>query len=367
LLLPEFDLFSQRQREAEAKAKETAMRVEAQRLDELVKPLRELSLEDNADLASIAGEVERISEQLKSGELSEKQAFAKLTNLTDRVQEQREKLSAKSATPDLSNDISKYDFSKELAENIQKGDFSEAQKKAESLMEKALSEKTTPAEKEKAAQELANLAKMLGEMNPELAQALSELASALKMNDLNAAKDALKNVKLSMEELKKLTEQLKKLSECQGKLGACKNKMYCSNCKGMCKGTGACLSMYAASTGGLKAGYGQGNRVGDPPNLEAKADPTLVSGEVTKGKILATIMQRAAPTDGQNATVDYSSQAIVQIQQQSEEALTKEEIPPGAKEFVRQYFGSLEPSHGRTAATQNAAPATGAEPQATPK
>ncbi|NUM56177.1 MAG: hypothetical protein HUU46_21260 [Candidatus Hydrogenedentes bacterium] len=379
VLLPEFDLFGQRKREAEAKAKETAMRVEAQRLEEIVKLLKELGLEDNADLAALTGEIERIAEQLKSGELSEKQAFAKLTNLTDRLAEQREKLGEKAALPNLANEISKLEFSKDLAENVQKGEFGEAQQKAQELAEKALSENATPEEKEKIATELANLANMLGEMDPELAKALSELSAALKMDDIEAAKKAMEGVKLSLEDLKKLVEQLEKLSKCEGKLGECKNKMYCSACKGMCKGDCDKYLMglgkvpglgqggangWGAGQGGLYAGWGQGNREGEAPGFEASADPTMVPGEVTKGKILATIMQRAAPDGDESATIDYSSQAIVQIQQQSEEALTKEEIPPGAKEFVRQYFGSLEPENRRQVSAPGPDPATAETPVA---
>lgn len=374
VLLPEFDLFGQRQREVEAKAKETAMRIEAQRLEEIVKPLEELGLEYNADLATISGEVERIAEQLKAGELSEKQAFAKLQDLTDRLADEREKLGAKAPPPNLSSELSKLAFSKDLAENVQKGDFGEAQKKAQELAEKALSGSATPEEKEKVANELSNLASMLGEMNPELAKALSELSAALKMSDLDGTKAAMEGLKLSLEDLEKLMEQLDKLKMCEGKLGECKNKMYCSACTGMCKGDCEKYLMgigkgpgigvggeigWGAGQGGLKAGWGRGNRVGEAPGFQAGGDPTMVPGEVSKGKILATIMQRAAPAGDESATIDYSSQAIVQIQQQSEEALTKEEIPPGAKEFVRQYFGSLEPTERRTV------PAPEPEPVAT--
>ena len=358
VLLPEWDLFSHRKREVEAKAKETAMRVEAERLAEIVKPLKEAGLAENGDLATIATEVERISEQLKAGELSEKQAFAKLTNLTEQLAEQREKLGAKSPEASLAKEMAKLEFSKEFAENVQKGDFGEAQQKAEELLEKAQSEKTTPEEKQKMSNELSNLAKALSESNPELAKALSELAAQMKMSTINPGdlKKAMEAVKLSLEDLKRLSEQLKKLAECQGKLGECKNKMYCSSCKGMCKGAGQCAGS-GMGLGLRGQGRGQGNRIGELPKVTTSTDPSLAPGDMTKGKILATIMERAAPQDGENATIDYSQQAIVQIQQQSEEALTKEEIPAGAKEFVRQYFGSLEPDNQRAQPTPVTAPA----------
>ena len=340
LLLPEFDLFSQRAREAEAKKKEEAVRVEANRLVEAIKPLRELGLENDADLNAIAGEIQRISDQLKAGELDEKQAFAKLTNLANQLSDQQKKLEAKAPTPKIGSELSKLDLSKELAENIQKGDFGKAQEKAQELAEKALSETATPEEKQKASEELSKLANMLSETNPELAKALSQLAAAMKMNNPGELKKAAEAMKLSLDQLKELMAQMQKLSECQGKLAQCKNKLYCSQCKGIC--TGNCQSdKYGLGLRGK--GKGQGNRIGELPDVKTSTEEKLAPGDVVQGKVLATIMQRAAPSDNPQATVDYSAQALVQIQQQNEEALTKEEIPPGAKEFVRQYFGSLEP------------------------
>ncbi len=69
----------------------------------------------------------------------------------------------------------------------------------------------------------------------------------------------------------------------------------------------------------------------------------MLPGEMTKGKVLASIMRHAAPDENAESTVEYVSEALIQVQQQAEQALTKEEIPPGSREFVRQYFGSLEP------------------------
>jgi hypothetical protein len=90
-------------------------------------------------------------------------------------------------------------------------------------------------------------------------------------------------------------------------------------------------------------GMGRGNRVGELPDLNAGFKPTVLPGDLTKGKVLATILQKGAPQDDAESTLEYVTEAFVEVRQEAEQALTKEEIPPGAKEFVRQYFGSLEP------------------------
>ena len=54
-------------------------------------------------------------------------------------------------------------------------------------------------------------------------------------------------------------------------------------------------------------------------------------------------MQKGAPEKNGNATQGYVESNFVQVKQDAEQALSKEEIPAGSKEFVREYFSSLEP------------------------
>ena len=91
------------------------------------------------------------------------------------------------------------------------------------------------------------------------------------------------------------------------------------------------------------AGRGQGNRVGDLPDGNVNMTPSLAKGSVTQGRILATIIQKTAPDGDAEASTEFISNAFIQVKQEAEQALTKEEIPPGSREFVRQYFGALDP------------------------
>ena len=88
---------------------------------------------------------------------------------------------------------------------------------------------------------------------------------------------------------------------------------------------------------------GRGGQVGELPDLNETFKPALLPGDLTKGKVLATVLQKGAPQEDAESTLEYVAEAFVEVRQEAEQALTKEEIPPGAKEFVRQYFGSLEP------------------------
>jgi hypothetical protein len=91
-------------------------------------------------------------------------------------------------------------------------------------------------------------------------------------------------------------------------------------------------------------GQGAGNRVGDLPESSVGMSPSVAKGSVTKGKVLATIIQKTAPEGDAVASTEFIAGAFTKVKQEAEQALTKEEIPPGSREFVRQYFGALDPS-----------------------
>jgi len=357
VLLPEFDLFNFRERQAEAKAREDAVRVEAERLLAAVQPLRELPEAVDGEFEGIAENVERIAEGLEAGEISEKQAVARLSNLAKLLEEQREKLAAESPTPRLNGDTSKLTMAKEVANNIEKGDFGKAGEKLQDLMQKLEAGELSEQAQDQLESDLDELAKMLGGQDSALGEALADIAAGLKLQDKAALQAALEKLDLTLEDLKSLMEQMEKLQQCQMKFAECENTLYCSECQGICKGGTCPGNKFAAGPYGLRGpGRGRGNQIGELPDVEASFDPKMLPGDMTKGKILASIMQRAAPTDDADSTIEYSEQAFVQVKQQAEEALTREEIPPGSREFVRQYFGSLEPE---STSEQSAPPAAG--------
>ena len=344
VLLPEFDLFNFRERQAEAKAREDAVRVEAERLLAAVQPLRELPEQVAGEFEGIAEGVERIAEGLEAGQITEKQAVARLTNLAKLLEEEHQKLATETPIPRLNGDTSKLTMAKEVANNIQNGDFGKAGEKLQDLMQKLQAGELSEQAQDQLESDLNELAKILGGEDSALGEALADIAAGLKMQDKAALQAALEKLDLTLDDLKSLMEQMAKLQQCQIKFGECENKLYCSACQGICKGGNCPGNKFAVGPYGLRGpGRGRGNQIGELPDVEASFDPKMLSGDMTKGKILASIMQRAAPTDDAESTIEYSEQALVQVKQQAEEALTREEIPPGSREFVRQYFGSLEP------------------------
>lgn len=396
MLLPEFDLLRHREREAEAKALKEATRVKAEKLQAAVRPLKKPVTEEVSQVAEITGAVERVAEKLKSSEISEKQALARVTNLSEELQKQREKLQKDTPMPRVAGDTQKLAMTREMANDIQNGRFGDAAMKARELQKKLEEGALTKKEVDKLKEELGQLSEMLGgKENSELGQALAEVAQGLNMDNMETALEAMKTMGLSMEDIASVLEQLDqidlamvelsdwqqaqlgpsehcrccgiKLAPCgqgEGCMGGCGPGFSCYGLCGACAGAGCsgcggggCFAgrgpwrpgdarEFGAGMGG--PGRGKGGRVGELSDVDATFKPTMLPGSLTKGKLLADIIQKGAPEEGAEATLEYVTGTFVAVRQEAEQALTKEEIPPGAKEFVRQYFGSIEPEQTRS-------------------
>jgi len=375
MLLPEFDLLHHREREAEAKARAKATRVSAEKLKSAVQPVRVPSDETAAELAEVATAVERVAESLESQEINQKQALARIANLSEELRKRRESLQTGSSVPKLAADASKLGMTREMANDIQNGKFGDAAEKARQLQNKLKEGTLNKKELGELAKELKQLADALGGKESELGKALAEAARSLNVNNVEAALNAMTTMELSLEDIASVLEQLEltdlilaNLSEWQQDLlGPCEFCRMCGvpleicgirACSGCCPGKscfGLCKRCFAGIGGAWmpgegpigggmgRFGTGRGGLVGDLPELDPNLKPTVLPGSLTRGKVLADILQKGAPEQDAESTLEYVTGAFVEVRQEAEQALTKEEIPPGAKEFVRQYFGSLEP------------------------
>jgi hypothetical protein len=339
VFLPEFDLFGMKARQAEARAKVERVQSEVQRLREEIKPLEAVApIPEAGPLAEAKALVDKVSTQLERGEITEKQALAKLVDLRDALKDQMNKANAAAPKPKLATNTMNPGLAKDIANDIEKGKFGEAAQKIQAMKEKLEKGALDKNEAQKTAQDLKQLAKMLGNQNAAMSEALNELAQGLEMGDPKMAAAAMAKADLSLKDLESMLKQLDQLA----KAGACLGQ--CQKCLGRVPGIGDWTEGETNKQGiGMgKAGKGQGGRVGDLPQVNAKFDPTLLPGKMVPGKVLMSVEQKAAPETGEQPTVEYTQQAFIQAQQQAEQALEQEEIPRGSREFVRQYFGTLE-------------------------
>ena len=354
VFLPEFDLFGMKARQAEARAKTERIQTAVQRLREEIKPLEAaVPLPESSPLEETKALVDKVSTQLERGEITEKQALAKLVDLRDALKERTNEANAGVPKPKVAASTMNPGIAKDVANDIEKGKFGEAAQKIQAMKEKLEKGELNKKEAEKAAQDLKQLAKMLGNQNAAMSEALSEMAQALEMGDPKQAAAAMAKMDLSLKDLESMLQQLDQLAKAQACLSKCKNCLS----KIPCIGDWAEGETNRRGIGMGKPGKGQGGNVGDLPQINAKFDPSLLPGKMVPGKVLMSIEQKAAPETGEESTIEYTQQTFVQAQQQAEQALEQEEIPRGSREFVRQYFGTLE-----TSGTEQGAARTGSVP-----
>ncbi|MBN2312028.1 MAG: hypothetical protein JXR94_23825 [Candidatus Hydrogenedentes bacterium] len=357
LFMPEFDLLGYRERQEQAEALARARRVHADLLRNAARPLKEDGPEAATDLSSLAQEVERIAEGVDTGEITDRQAVAQLSDLAKDLADQRERLAAESPTPELASDSSQFGMAADVANALQNEQYADAAEQLRELQEKLESGEMSGEEAQKLAADLKKLAENLGNVSPELQDALAKAAGGIGAMNMSEAAAALEAMQMSLEDLASMSEQLAAIDKALSEFGRCQCELLG---KQIAEGLGSGAYGAPGNVGLRGPGQGRGGRIGDLPDTEGALEATMLSGDMTKGRILATIMQRAAPDESVESTLDVVSEAFVEVQQQAEQALTKEEIPPGAREFVRQYFGSLEPE-GRARPARPAQPEPGAE------
>jgi len=374
-ILPSLDLLHYQEQKDKEEARQKAVRVSAEKLRAAISPLRKPSEEEIGDLAEVTGEIERVAEALESQEITEKQTLAQMKNLGAKLVEQRMAMARENPVPKLAGDTSQLGMTHDLANSIQQGQMGDAAQKAEELKKKLKEGGLGKKELGDLKKEMEQLAEMLGGKDTALGKALAEAAQSLSANDLGAALAGLDMVELSLEDIASTLEQMEKmnlalkdLAKWQGELlgpsdfcrfcgmplepcelgPLCEGSCLGHSCSGICCRCAGIGGAFARGEGGFGGGmggpgHGTGGMVGELPEGDVGFKPTLLPGEMTKGKALMGVLQKGTPDEGAESELEYITEAFVAVRQEAEEALTKEEIPPGSKEFVRQYFGSLEP------------------------
>lgn len=230
-----------------------------------------------------------------------------------------------------------------------------------------LSEALASEDWEAAIQELGELGDCLADFGDELsdeelqklAEEIAELAEILKDTDLEKLTECLGDVIkcLKAGECERAAQCLAKgLKECEGKVCALKLAKT-SGEAGKCLG-GCCLACRGAgaSTGTARTGRGVGPDTGSqksiPPNAEAASlyAPRTTETSGTKervstqvrpqGEMLATT-EKGPPLKVSESRVPYY-EVIGDYSKAVEEALSREEVPPGYRGTVREYFDALQ-------------------------
>jgi len=399
LFLPEFDLFGFRARQAQAQMRDEARRIQAERLKAVARPLAEpAAVATPEGIAEAGAALERLAEQLAVGELTEKQALAKLSNVGEELEKRREALQQAAALPKLASALGQLSSAQDMAKNMLNGDFGSAAQKARELQQQLRDGKLSPDERKRLVNDFQKLSDALksGGENSTLSEALAKAAASLNLSNLSPealqqAAQGLSAGALSLEDVASILEQLDKLNIAVKDILKCQQKMLgpspfcricgvrlkpctgsgncgfgcsccgiCSNCgqRAGCFGRGPWRMGFSNKFGNGMGGpgHGRGSSVGPLPDVQEAFEPSMLPGQITKGKFLADIVQRTTPDQTAESTTAFVSGLVAEAQQEAEQALTKEEIPPAAREFVREYFSTFEsneqPQNRQQSATQ---------------
>ncbi len=207
---------------------------------------------------------------------------------------------------------------------------------------------------------LANLASELSDEElQKLAEELAELAEILKDTDLEKLTECLGDVSkcLKAGECERAAQCLAKgLKECEGKVCALKLAKTSSEarkclggCRLACRGAGISTD---TARGGLGIGPDRGSQESIPPDAEAASlyAPRTTETSGTKervstqvrpqGEMLATT-EKGPPLTVSESRVPYY-EVMGDYSKAVEEALSREEVPPGYRGTVREYFDALQ-------------------------
>lgn len=377
-LVPELDLLSFRAKEAEAAARAAATRVKVQRIEKVAEALRKIPADKPDALVEAAKGIERVAEDLRAGQISDKQAFARLAKVETNLDGIRQGLTERGRARRL------LDLSLMSGIPDSRAKACRLAAKLQELREKLAQGAVTQDEIEWFETEIADLAKAMGGSESALSEALAgrleKLRGSLKMKEVKSALAAMEDVEMSVKDLQSVLEQLQKTETAKNDLWEVRQALLeqsktCRICgkplkacpvgkdgkpcllgedgkactlgqtvAGVCAD---CAGFPSAGPGMRGPGRGRGGQVGPLPDDKVTLRPTTLPGRVTREKALLSILQRASPETGAKSSIEAVPDAFVKVEQEAEQALTKEEIPPGSKEFVRQYFGSLEPTGRR--------------------
>ena len=239
------------------------------------------------------------------------------------------------------------EVTKELAEALAGGEYEAAAQALESYSEE-IGEQLTREEELELARQLAETAEALAEADPELAEQLAEAAEAIETGSVEEAREALK---AAAQEMGEAGERVERQEAVEGALAELQEGR-----EEIAKASGAVPSDGNGSVpGGQQAGAGVQTKPGhsedsgsakpydedyDPERIDEEGAGVNIGREGEGG---VTVGEVSIPSpEGGRSSVPYR-EVYGDYAEEAGAALEGSYIPLGMKQYVRDYFSSLEP------------------------
>lgn len=246
---------------------------------------------------------------------------------------------AEEALQDAAEALENSELTEGFAEALAEGDILAAAEELAEIADEA-GESLTSEEQQELAQELQEAAEALAESNPELAQQLSEAAEALESGDVEAAQEAMLQ---AAELLEEAGEQVEKQEAIEGVLAELQEGR--EKIAGLGEGDlpGAQPALLPQTQPGHHEDAGSGEPYGEdgtPDRLDEDGTGVDVGREGQGGVPIGSVSIPAP--EGGRPNVPYE-EVYTDYAEQAGAALEGSYIPLGMKQYVRDYFSSLEP------------------------
>jgi len=313
---------------------------QAKTLDEtMVEELRDLAEQTKEpELKELVEEIEKLVEEMKSPDVDQREALAKLSEMQQNLAEALKQFNVEKTDADLKElaaALESAESMQAIAEALKDGKYEKAAEQLEKIDASSLTRK----ERDAVAANLKKFRENLGEGEKgELSESAQEMQEGLEKENPSLCKEG----------------QCKAAGVCK-KQGLKKSIANCLNCQlnrlSECKSQ--CQSQCNASGGAVKKSTQDSNKVGkaasnEPLGEEAtKLDSTRHEENITgvQGEGSSERETTQSPEGEQDAARNYQAK-YTEFRKQMEEVIDSEPLPLGHRETVRKYFESIRPANG---------------------
>ncbi|NOZ24297.1 MAG: hypothetical protein GXP25_24740 [Planctomycetes bacterium] len=338
--VPQCDILHRREREIQKLAEKQEMVKRAEEVKAMARQIeKRADIQDLEIAQKLVGEMKAMAEKMQQAE-DKPQALAELANLAEQLKAQRDRASEAEQlkkTLESLQGFTEGEMLKDMVNKLQQKDMKGAAQALRELQSKMQKGQMTKKEMQKLAKEMQKLAQAMKNGDPKMSEQLQEMAKNLMANQAKA----LENMQQLMKELKdkqKMMAEMELMDLALADLTEMKADM-----------TGVPTVTLPAQEEGGEVGMGMGfqDKPGAGGVSEDGADTgttmnkTRLRGQLDKGEILGSIFVRGMPKKGK-ALVEYS-EVVKSARDDAADALSKEEIPPGYKGLIKDYFDSIDP------------------------
>ena len=364
-VVPETDPFGRRQAIEEHRVAVERARAQIVKLEKLSRKIKLSGKGKRIEIEAqgLAREIDEAVRELREHDLCGTKAMARVSKLSDAIRKKEEAFnSKKQMPPPLKLPVGRpgdFKLMKEVAKKLSEGQYEEAAKKLAEITKALQKHKLSKKNVERLRKEIEKMAERAKQL-PELKKALEKAAAALAHKDARKALENMQAAAMTLDDMQAAKEQLELLAEAFGQVNAIKKGFgrprrwkYCRNCGALLRTeqeiwTGFCdrcrragLDRQEANGGFGGAGIGRGGTTGPLGTPPVEFDRKKIHGMLGKGKILGALSFRGKGEKGE-ATLNYV-ETFMEYRQKAEDALEKEEIPLGYKNYVRRYFDAVQP------------------------